>query len=136
MVKFEWCPVSPLDLKNGLGPEIVGAVLEIDMRKGSTDNELLMHIGKLNELRRLNLSSVSIDDEGLRLIAHLPLTELWLQSTQITDSAAETLSKMKTLQKLSLNATSLSDSFSRTAASPALLGRPGVTWNACDRVMA
>ena len=102
---------EPSQLEKWFGPEVFGAVAEIDMRKGSTDNELLKHIGKLSELRRLNLSSVSIDDEGLRLIAHLPLEELWLQRTQVTDSSAETLSKMKTLYMLSLNATSVTDAF-------------------------
>jgi hypothetical protein len=103
---------TPSRLESWFGPELFGNVLKIDLRDSKkVDNDLLTQIGVLKELRRLDLSSAHIDDEGLRRIAHLPLEELWLQSTQISDKSAATLSKMPTLNFLQLNATSLSDEF-------------------------
>jgi hypothetical protein len=98
-------------LEKWFGPEVFGVVIKIDLRDGAADNELLRHIANVKELRRLDLSNADIDDDGLRLIKHLPLKELWLQETKITNSAAETISRMKTLDFLQLNATSVSDAF-------------------------
>lgn len=94
-----------------LGMELVGRVKQVDLRKGKVDNDLMTHIGRLTELRRLDLSDANIDDEGLRRIAHLPVYELWLQGTHISDQSAKTLSQMKTLSFLQLNATTVSDQF-------------------------
>lgn len=104
---------EPTILEKLFGAELFGTVIKIDMRKGSVDNELLTHIGKLTEVRQLDLSYGEIDDDGLCAISHLPLTELWLQSTQISDNSAKTLSMMPTLDFLQLNSTSLSDAFLR-----------------------
>lgn len=93
------------------GADLFGNVTKIDLRKGKVDNELLRHVGVLNELKRLDLSNADINDAGLRHISHLPLRELWLQSTDITDASAATLSTMSNLRMLSLNANSLSDKF-------------------------
>ncbi len=102
---------EPTLLDEWFGPEMFCVVNKVDLRKGKVNNELLAYVGDLRELRRLDLSYADIDDEGLRQIAHLPLNELWLQSTRITDSAAQTISRMRTLNFLQLNATSLSDEF-------------------------
>ncbi len=102
---------EPSRFEAWFGPEVFGSVNKVDLRKGKADNELLRHIGVLKELRRLDLSGIHIDDEGLREIAHLPLRELWLQEAKITDASAATLSQIKTLDFLQLNATSLSDEF-------------------------
>ena len=102
---------EPTRLEEWFGSELFGVVNEVSLRDAKADNELLIHIGNLKELRRLDISNADIDDEGLRRISHLALIELWLQSTQITDAAAETISRMKTLDFLQLNATSLSDAF-------------------------
>lgn len=93
------------------GPELFGTVWRVDLRGGKADNKLLIHIGVLTELQGLDLSGADIDDGGLQRIAHLPLRELWLQNTSITDAAAVTISKMRTLDFLMLNATSLSNDF-------------------------
>ena len=77
----------------------------------------MAHIGALKELRRLDLSNADIDDDGLRQIIHLPLRELWLQETNITNASAATVSRMKSLDFLQLNATSLSDAFLEQLAS-------------------
>jgi hypothetical protein len=112
---------NPSRLAKWFGPEIFGAVNKIDLREGKADNELLKHVGVLTELPRLDLSGADIDDDGLAHIADLPLVELWLQSTKITDAAAATISDIKSLVFLQLNATSLSDDFlERLESMPAL----------------
>jgi len=102
---------EPSRLEDWFESELFGIVNKVDLRKGKADNALLAHIGVLKELRRLDLSNADIDDEGLRLIMHLPLRELWLQGTNITDASAATLSNILSLDFLQLNATSLSDTF-------------------------
>jgi hypothetical protein len=102
---------KPSRLERWFGPESFGSVYKVDLRKGKVDNALLTDIGVLTELQKLDLSNAEIDDQGLRLIEHLPLRELWLQSTNITDASAATISKISTLDFLQLNATSLSDDF-------------------------
>ncbi|WP_413432619.1 hypothetical protein [Crateriforma spongiae] len=84
---------------------------EVNLRDAEVDNALLIHVGNLKEVRRLDLSGAEIDDEGVLSIAHLPLRELWLQSTNITDRSAETISKIKTIDFLQLNSNQLSDEF-------------------------
>lgn len=102
---------DPTQLEEWFGPDVCGDVMNIDMRKGSADNDLLLQIARISELRRLDLSDADIDDAGLRSISALPLRELWLQSTKITDASAATISEFKSLDFLQLNATSLSDRF-------------------------
>lgn len=102
---------EPGRLEKCFGAELFGTVNNIDLRKGAADNALLAHIAALKELRELDLSNADIDDEGLRLIVHLPLRELWLQETNITDASAMMLFKIKSLEFLQLNATSVSDAF-------------------------
>jgi hypothetical protein len=97
--------------KNWIGSEAFATVYEIDLDERKADDELLKHIAIFGELRALNLSDADIDDASLELIMHLPLTELWLQNTKITDDSAATLSKLNRLEFLALNATSLSDRF-------------------------
>lgn len=102
---------EPSLLEEWFGAELFGSVEEVNLRKGQADNALLAQIGALKEVRRLDLSNADIDDEGLHKIVHLPLLELWLQETKITDASAATLSQIKSLNFLQLNATSLSDAF-------------------------
>lgn len=112
---------EPGQLEKWFGAELFGTVINVDLRKGKADNALLAQVAALKELRELDLSNAGIDDEGLRLIVHLPLRELWLQETNITDASAATLSKMVSLDFLQLNATSVSDSFlARLAPLPTL----------------
>jgi Leucine-rich repeat (LRR) protein len=104
-------PGSESFLESWFGPELFQSVMKVDLRQGKVDNELLRHVGVLKELERLDLSNAHIDDDGLRHIEHLPLRELWLQETNITDASAAVLSQIRTLEFLQLNATSLSDVF-------------------------
>jgi hypothetical protein len=104
-------PGSESLLEKWFGAELFEPIMKVDLRKGKVDNELLRHIGVLKELKRLDLSDAQIDDHGLREIAHLPLVELWLQNTNITDASAETLSQFKSLDFLQLNANRLTDAF-------------------------
>jgi hypothetical protein len=102
---------KPGRLEKWFGAELFGTVNKVDLREGKADNTLLSHIAALKELRRLDLSNADIDDDGLRRVVDLPLRELWLQEAKITDASADTLSRIKTLDFLQLNATSVSDGF-------------------------
>jgi internalin A len=102
---------SPWRLELLFGPEVCCRVGRVDLRNGKADNALLSQIGVLSELGQLDLSNADIDDEGLLQIAHLPLWRLWLQETHITDASAATISRMKHLDFLQLNATNVSDEF-------------------------
>src|SRR5205809_744530 len=58
--------VAPTDAPSwmrGIGIELIGTVNRIDLRKGRVDNDLMAHIGRLGEVRRLDLSNANIDDE-------------------------------------------------------------------------
>jgi Leucine-rich repeat (LRR) protein len=102
---------DPSLLEGWFGSEVFGTVNKIDLREGEVDNALLAHLAALKELQGLDLSNADIDDEGLGHIEHLPLRELWLQGTDITDASAARLSKMTSLTFLQLNTTQLSDAF-------------------------
>jgi len=102
---------EPSLLEQWFGSELIGTVATVDLRKAKVDNNLLVHVAALEELSDVDLSNANIDDEGLRLIMHLPLRRLWLQETKITDASAQTISKIHSLNFLQLNATTLSDSF-------------------------
>ncbi|UUO06409.1 hypothetical protein M4951_24065 [Blastopirellula sp. J2-11] len=111
--KFQWNASKYPRLEAWFGQELFGNPWSLELREGKekVDNELLQQVSLLHELVALDLSNADIDDQGIEQIAHLPLRELWLQSTHITNDSAQTLSKMKTLTFLQLNATDLSDDF-------------------------
>jgi Ran GTPase-activating protein (RanGAP) involved in mRNA processing and transport len=98
-------------LEDWFGPEAFGSAWRVDLHKSKADKALVAQIAVLKELTNLDLSNADIDDEGVRQIAHLPLREQWLQSTHMTDASAATISRIKTLDFLMLNATGLSDRF-------------------------
>jgi len=98
-------------LEDWFGPDAFGSVWRVDLHQGKADKALVAQIAVLKELTTLDLSNADIDDEGVRQIAHLPLRVLWLQSTHITDASAATISRIKTLDFLMLNATGVSDRF-------------------------
>jgi len=102
---------EPSLLERWFGSDLFGHVVDVDLRKGHADNALLAQVGVIKELRELDLSNAKIDDAGLRKISHLPLRQLWLQSTDITDASAATISQIKSLDFLQLNATNVSDKF-------------------------
>jgi hypothetical protein len=84
---------EPSRLEDWFGAELFGTVNKVDLREGKADNKLMVRIAALQELRRLDLSNADIDDDGLRLIKHLPLRELWLQETKISDASAKRFPK-------------------------------------------
>lgn len=108
---------APGRLERWFGAEAFGTVIKVDLREAKADNGVLAHLAVLKELKRLDLSNADIDDDGLRRIVHLPLRELWLQETHITDASAATLSQIKSLDFLQLNATGVSDAFLERMAS-------------------
>jgi hypothetical protein len=104
---------EPSWLDRVFGSELLTNVREIDLRDCEVvDRELLKHVAAIEELRVLDLSgAASIGDAEVKLLVHLPLEQLWLQATSITDDAAPILSRMKALNFLQLNSTNVTDEF-------------------------
>jgi len=66
-------------------------------------------IGKMQSLQSLDLSESTIDDRSLRHIEHLPLHDLNLFGTNISDRGVQHIAKIKTLRSLNIGATQISD---------------------------
>lgn len=64
------------------------------------DGRGMSHLRTLKELNVLILNGTRVDDAGVAALQGLPLSTLELQWTAITDGAARTISKMKTLREL------------------------------------
>jgi len=110
---FEPKDVGPLGTWLGkiYGEEAFGKVLSVDLRKTDANDKLLSKIACLRDLENLDLSSVNVSDRGVESIAHLPLHELWLQGTKVTDEVGTHLAKCHTLEMLAINATDVGDAF-------------------------
>ncbi|WP_428305213.1 hypothetical protein [Lacipirellula sp.] len=109
--KVRMAPGSSSWIDDWFASDFRGQVNSVNLTEANVTDELLAHLAVLSELRELDLSSTAIDDDGLKKIAHLPLRELWLQSTRVTDASASTLSQITNLDFLQLNATGLTDAF-------------------------
>lgn len=114
--KIEMEAHAPTQLERWFGAELFGSVNGIDLRKCEVDNGLLAQVAVLKETCHLDLSYAEIDDSGVALITHLPLRELWLQNTKITDASGAILSRVGTLTFLQVNATALTDEFLKQLA--------------------
>ena len=76
---------------------------------GLVDDDL-PHLKKLPELKFLNLSSTAVTDRGVADLTNLRLITLHLEQTAISDAAAESLAKIKTLKYLCLDEGAMSES--------------------------
>lgn len=114
--KVRMAPGSSSWINDWFASDFRGRVDSVDLKEANVTDELLAHLAVLSELQALDLSSTTVDDDGLTKIVHLPLRELWLQSTRITDASAPALSQMTNLDFLQLNATGLTDAFLRDLA--------------------
>jgi Leucine-rich repeat (LRR) protein len=66
-------------------------------------------LATFNKLEQLNLDYTTFNDEGLKAITALPLSELRLDSANITDASVDALSSMKGLKLLNLYHTLVSE---------------------------
>lgn len=60
-------------------------------------------LAELTALRRLNVSSIKISDGALKKLAALPLEELYVHDTKVTDKGLIYLSKCTTLRRLNVD---------------------------------
>ena len=66
-------------------------------------------LARFTKLEQLNLDYTTINDDTLKAIASLPLRELRLDSTNLTDASVETLARIQTLKLLNLYHTVISE---------------------------
>lgn len=81
------------------------ALVGVSLRGTSVSDEQLRNFEGLTKLNSLNLDGVEIGDLGVRALAALPLVELTLNNTGISDAGLEYVAKIRTLQKLRLDNT-------------------------------
>jgi hypothetical protein len=86
-----------------------------------TDNGML-HLAKIKTLRSLHVNGCHrIGDRGVEIISGLPLDDLHLSRTSITNAGVKSLTACKSLEKLNLSGTSIS-----SAAYPELSRMPSL----------
>lgn len=79
-------------------------------RSQSLDSTFWQDLGKLNNLRWLDLSGSNVRDEDLRCIGHFPLLMfLRLHDTEVTDEGVKQLAELQWLEGLDLAGTNVSD---------------------------
>lgn len=74
----------------------------LDLSRTDVSGEAFRDSAQCNSLLVLFLDRTNIDDEGLELLLHLPLAELHLNNTRITDAGLLHLEHMSTLKTVSL----------------------------------
>ncbi len=72
-------------------------------------DEAVAKFAELEHMERLELPGTQITDRACEIIAGLPIQELDLSGTKITDAGIAKLKKLKKLQKLNLENTGVSD---------------------------
>ena len=91
----------------------IGKLKELrDLDLGATyvGNEMLNYVGQLKELRNLNLFGNPLDSPALKQIENLEhLETLYLYRTYIDDGGIESIAKMKRLRRLNMFDTTLTD---------------------------
>jgi len=78
------------------------ALEELHLNNLDTNSEHLKPIGKLSNLKRLNLHATEIDDDGLAHLAELKLTYLRISATNVKGPGFAHLAEMVTLEELIL----------------------------------
>jgi len=82
---------------------------ELSLRDSRITENGLASLGRLGNLQRLDLGETAVTGAYFHLLAPLPLEELSLDRTEISDDVLRHLAGMTTLRKLNLNYTSISD---------------------------
>ncbi len=80
---------------------------ELNYENMDLTDEGLKYVSKMWNLKRLSLRETLITDKGVPYIANLPLSYLDISSTKITDASLDSICKIKTLNELSINETSI-----------------------------
>ena len=98
-------PPLPKWLVNALGQDAFGNVVAVDLFAGHADDALMTHIGRLTQLKRLNLSGTFVTGTGLANIEKLTaLEKLVLPNHPISDDDLAHLAGLTRLKHLYLNA--------------------------------
>ena len=82
-----------------------GALIEVSLRGTAVSDEQLRSFEGLSKLRSLNLDGAEIGDLGVQALSALPLMELSLNNTGVSDAGLEYIAKIGTLEKLRLDNT-------------------------------
>ncbi len=109
-------PPGPIWLRNLLGEDFFGTVVEVDFGNDVFDiyaavtDATLERFKGLTQLRKLNLSYTHITDAGLGHLRSLTsLKSLLLSNTQVTDKGLEYLKGLTGLERLLLDDTQVTD---------------------------
>ncbi|MEP7119741.1 MAG: hypothetical protein ABJE95_02480 [Byssovorax sp.] len=81
----------------------------LDLSRTRVTGAGLSHLAHFRTLRSLDLTGTAIDDRSIRALAGLPLTEIKLGGTGITDAGLEYLEKLPELRRIDLATTAVSD---------------------------
>jgi hypothetical protein len=97
-------------LRSVLGDEFFEVVIGVDLQGKGVDRELMTWIGKLDQLKDLNLQGARFDGADLIELQNLPgLSTLNLASTGIGDEALGSVTGFTSLQGLNLEYTKVTD---------------------------
>lgn len=83
------------------------AAEELNYDNSDLTDDGMKHLSSMWNLKRLSLRETLITDKGIKYLANLPLVELDLSSTKITDDSLDTICKIKTLKKLYVQESSI-----------------------------
>ncbi|MAG32759.1 MAG: hypothetical protein CL908_17910 [Deltaproteobacteria bacterium] len=86
-----------------LTPEELWYLRDLNFTRLSIEDEDLAMLVHLPSLKRLTLTGCSVTDQGLEHVKGLPLLELGLRDTKVTDAGLPLVAEMRGLQRLDLN---------------------------------
>ncbi len=99
--------LTDLGLKHYLA--VVPAPVKLDLSKWTITNAGMKEIGKITDLRHLNISNARINDDGMKEIAGLTqLVYLEMMHTKVTDDGLRELFSLRQLRYLNLTRTRVS----------------------------
>jgi hypothetical protein len=83
------------------------------------DDQVVELLGDCRQIEVLYLCGQNVDDRAIERIRHLPLRQLHINASRVTDRGVSILAKMPTLRRLQLNGTLITDVvLSELAAKP------------------
>jgi Leucine-rich repeat (LRR) protein len=102
-------PLAPRWLVERIGIDYFGHVTRVMLFPVAND-EVLVNVGRLNQLQELNLYRSTVSDAGLSHLNGLTqLTRLYLGKTAVSDAGLPHLSVLGNLHELHLDSTNVSD---------------------------